>query len=234
MLVHEWLTAASRPLRVGLTAAMLLAAGVCVPAGCEKKDDKPSQPAQPPNPSTPAKPQARATDDTQPADAGADPATQPATTRPAKAASELTLDDGVTQRTVEFPPARIRVSKHGDTVTALLYSDDPKAAINDDYTGNSYYLEMPLEIREPVQIVSAEWHYRVDSNEYMDSPYGIFLQGMKVKLQPADVVVHFNGDMMFLRVQIEGKFLAYNTSNPGQVGQPVMIKGSLLAAVEMK
>ena len=63
MLVHEWLTAASRPLRVGLTAAMLLAAGVCVPAGCEKKDDKPAQPAQPPNPSTPAKPQARATDE---------------------------------------------------------------------------------------------------------------------------------------------------------------------------
>src|SRR4051812_23839538 len=45
-----------------------------------------------------------------------------------------------------FPAARMRLESDGQHVVALVFSDDPKDALKDNYIGNSFYLRMELDI----------------------------------------------------------------------------------------
>lgn len=157
------------------------------------------------------------------------PATEPASTQPAT--SQLTIDG----RVWNFPTARLRVSKSGDHVVARLYTNDPKSAINDDYKGNGYYLVMSLDdIREPQQIYTAQWQHKARSREFVDSPSGIFLEGMKYQIQPFDVTAKFLGDMLLVRIDLSGEFLQFDSTDSSAPPKSVFVKGSLLAPVEYK
>jgi len=152
--------------------AALLAAGLA--AGCDKGT---SSTTTIPNPST----QPAATEPS------IQPATQPITE------SHLMIDG----RPLAFPPAKLRVSKSEGQISARLYTIDPKAALADDYTGNGYDLVMKLDdIAEPAEVYNSFWQYKSPSHEFSESPHGIFLEGIKYQLQPADVSARFLGDML--------------------------------------
>ena len=92
-----------------------------------------------------------------------------------------------------FPPARLRLESDGQNVVALLYSDDPREALKSNYTGNSFYLRMVLDIADPTKLADASWNYTApsSSDREADSPYGIFLGGRKIALQPFKVSARF-------------------------------------------
>src|SRR3954464_5358149 len=69
----------------------------------------------------------------------------PPTTAPTERAPAVLL---VEQKPLTFPPAILQISNHDGQLMATLMSDDPKAAIDDNYHGNSFYLEMPLQMSD--------------------------------------------------------------------------------------
>ena len=92
-----------------------------------------------------------------------------------------------------FPAARLRLESDGQNVVALLYSDDPREALKSNYTGNSFYLRMVLDITDASKLSDANWNYTApsSSDREADSPYGIFLGGRKIALQPYKVSGRF-------------------------------------------
>lgn len=197
--------------------AILLAAGIHL--GC----DQPKQTA----PSSVAPTTAPATaPSTQSVSQG--PATQPTTQQ---AVSELTIDGQM----YSFPGAKIRVGTSGTHVLARLYTDDPKAALEDDYKGNHYDLQMRLDdIQSPQMIYMAVWQFKAHSSEYNDTPFGIFLDGMRYQLQPINVSARFLGTMLQVHIDLEGQFLVFDDSDKSAAPKTVYVKGSLLAPVEYK
>jgi hypothetical protein len=111
---------------------------------------------------------------------------QTATTRSAGPPVVLIVDE----QPREFPPARLVVESRNGKTVALLMSDDPKEAIDDDYTGNSYYLEVRFD-EEIDSLRDRVWQHQATSSDRADSPDGIFLEGNRKQLQPFDVKVHF-------------------------------------------
>jgi len=144
--------------------------------------------------------------------------TNPAiTTAPATTASST--EPGATQPAVSmmninghmtaFPPARLRLDSDGQNVIALLYSDDPREALKSNYTGNSFYLRMVLDVTDPAKLAGATWNYTAPSSgsdREADSPYGIFLGGRKIALQPAKVSARFKVDGEVTSALILGNF----------------------------
>ena len=152
------------------------------------------------------------------------PATQPAT-------SELLIDGQL----YKFPVPKIRAGKSADHVVARLYTDDPKAALDDDYKGNRYDLQMSLDnVREPQQIYMSTWAFKAPSHEYVNAPYGIFLEGMRYQLQPLDASARFLGTMLMVQIDLEGQFLLFDNADKSAVPKTVFVKGSLLAPIEYK
>ena len=92
----------------------------------------------------------------------------------------------------EFPAARLVVEQRNGKTVALLMSDDPREAIDDDYTGNSYYLELAFE-EQIDSLRDRVWEYQSLSAERVDSPNGLFLEGNRKQAQPVDVKIHFEG-----------------------------------------
>ena len=157
------------------------------------------------------------------------PAGRPADTQPTK--SFLTID----ARVVEFPAARLRLRKTDEGVRALLFSNDPKEAISSKYRGNSFYFDMPLKIADPSDLDDAEYSYKAPTSETEeDSPNGIFLDGMRVHLQPQDVALKFEGDPARPVARLAGRFLVVNTTGDAAPGQFVGVSGTLFMAAEVK
>jgi hypothetical protein len=142
-----------------------------------------------------------------------EPATAPAvvaTTEQSPAATKPSLSYmSINGRMVPFPLAKLRIDRKGSRVTALLFSDDPKDAINANYDGNSFYLEMVLDADEVDDFSTAMWTYKSRSSERQDSPYGIFLHGHKQQLQPMDVQALFEGGKVPTAVHVAGRFMSY-------------------------
>jgi hypothetical protein len=127
-------------------------------------------------------------------------------TRPAEAV--VMLIDG--QRT-EFPPAKLRVKDRGDTLAAMLYSDDPQSALGDGkYAGNGFYFDMTLDVTDAKDLGSARWNFKAPSSEHMETVSGIFLEGRKYHLQPFDVTVEFDGNTSPVTVTLRGQFLMFD------------------------
>jgi len=114
------------------------------------------------------------------------PATLP-TTLPTRPPSFIAIE----HQPYEFPPARLSLQVRDGKVTALLFSDDPRDAINRDYLGHSYYLPMTLDIGSVDELPDAVWSCRVSAADQSDSNAGIFLEGDRVQLVPTDVQVSF-------------------------------------------
>lgn len=199
-------------------AALLCAAApvliTALSIGCDSKQDVVPVPSA--TPTTPA---------TAPATQAADivaPTTQPST---------LVVDG----KEYPFPPAKLRVSKTDGHVVARLYTNDPKAASADDYHGNGYDLVMQLDdIDSPAEIYKAVWTFKAASHDSASTPYGIFLDGIRLQLTPSMVTAHFIGDSLMVRVDIEGQFMRLNQTDPNDPPRATYVGGRLLAPIEYK
>ncbi|HEX4796634.1 MAG TPA: hypothetical protein VH370_22775 [Humisphaera sp.] len=150
--------------------------------------------------------------------------------------SSFLVHDGVSDRIYDFPAAILRLTKHEEgKYDAVLYSNDPKAALNPGYTGNSFYLQMKLDIDDPHKLVNVPWGYRTNSTEHEESGDGIFLQGNRIHLQPSDVAASFNGgDNKLVQVIVAGKFLKFdNQAEPTALHTLVEVRGEFTAIVEI-
>lgn len=116
-----------------------------------------------------------------------DPATSAPATQPLRPPSFITIE----QQPYEFPPARLGLQVRDGRVLALLFSDDPRDAINRGYLGHSYYLPMNLDIGSIEELPEAVWSCRTSVADASDSNAGIFLEGDRVQLVPVDVQVSF-------------------------------------------
>ena len=208
-----------------LTAGAVLAGAVLV-GGCEEPAMRSAGDAvvaaTQPATTAPALPSG----DAQPAGA-----TQPhnaADTQPANAF--LTIEGRVT----EFPPARLRLSKTDDGLTALLFSDDPKTATSAGYKGNSFYFDLPLKVTQPGEVVGATYGFRAEDSEPSDTPNGIFLNGTRYHLQPQDVAIRFDGDGKRVMAQITGRFLVVRTTGENVPGQLAAVQGTLYTTAEVE
>jgi hypothetical protein len=151
-----------------------------------------------------------------------EPATQPAVT-------SLLINRVFKQ----FPGARLRLLTADGHVTAILYTSDPPAAIDDDYTGNSYYLKMPLEqVAVPSAINGAEWRFKSLSSDRSDNNYGIFLDGLRHQMQPIDLLVSFEGSGPTIHVRLFGNFMDYDNATVNQPGVLTTVSGDVLAEVD--
>lgn len=204
-------------------AGFALAASITL-SGCER-----SQPA-PPTVSSPV-----AT--TAPAATSEPAATVPSTVPVATLPSVSTIN--INGHTTIFPAARVRLEEENGHIVALLFSDDPREALRDNYTGNSFYLKMELDITDADQLAQAEWHYQMPSvAQREDSPYGIYLSGRQVQLQPFDVRARFKPDAKGATVLLSGQFemSSGDKALAGDHGpaQVVPVAAQLTAQVEKK
>jgi hypothetical protein len=219
---------ASKRLSLLASAVLLFAA---VAAGCD--DRSASRPASrtagrsdaPAGVETPAAVEANA----QTASAS-QPASRPAQTQPAVA--YLTIDGQIMQ----FPSARLRLTRTDEGVRALLFSNDPKEAIAADYQGNSFYFDVPLKIADPKDIADAEYAYKAPTSETEeDSPNGIFVHGMRTHLQPQDIAITFDGESPNVMARVAGRFLVVHTTGDAAApGQFASVTGTLFVTPEVK
>lgn len=210
--------------KIILTAALGL-----LLAGCD-------DPSSTTGPATPA---------TQPSQAAA-PATQPArtttgehlpTARPAAFVSSFRIFEHQTPNDFgmlyEFPHARLHLKRDENSV--VLYTDDPGTAIKPSYSGNSYYLVVPLSKSDPEKLDGYIWHYQAPSiDEHPDSGEGVFLDGQRYHLQPSDVTIAFKGAGRQLKVAVIGQFVKFDTAANQSLhaGYPVLLKGTIDATVD--
>ena len=75
----------------------------------------------------------------------------------------------IDQKRVEFPPAILQLRQKDERLSALLLSDDPKDAIDDNYKGNSFYMHMPVDAADVKDLTSTAWHYQAPSSERSES-----------------------------------------------------------------
>jgi hypothetical protein len=170
----------------------------------------------------------------------APPTTAPAATRPAMPATTQASTQPaasfmrINGRLIEFPPARLKLEQDDRTVTALLFSDDPPQAIKDNYTGNSFYLEMPLAISDPADIHLANWRHQARSQERRDTPFGIYLNGRQIQLQPYNVNATFTPSEDHHRtiVRLSGQFLLWNNADATGLPQTVFLSAELPVKLE--
>ncbi|MFL6110944.1 MAG: hypothetical protein ACJ786_06280 [Catenulispora sp.] len=142
-------------------------------------------------------------------------------------------------RPLQFPPARLRLVGKGDEpVTALLFSDDPKEAINKEWAGDRFYLQFPLQNVTDVQKVDgAEWWFQASASEREETPNGIFMKGDRFHFEPFNVRVRLEGKPINgggISVQIAGQFFMYDTANPNTPPRLINVRGILLPKVETR
>src|SRR5207248_1810677 len=158
-------------------------------------------------------------------------AANPPATAPAQRAPSVVLVD---QKPYTFPPAILQVRERDGQLSAVLMSDDPKDAIDDNYRGNSFYLEMPLEITELKDLPTYVYRFVSPSSDRTDSPNGIFLDGNRLQLQPQQIQVKFDGDESTMTLMLSGQFLQFETRDDTVVPKRVAVISKVDAEVRKK
>lgn len=189
-------------------AILLIVAGL---AGCERSEPPAPNPQQQPVPD--AAPQV--------------PASAPA------AATRPPVIMIINDQPREFPPARLVLKERNEKTVALLISEDPPEAIDDDYVGNSYYLEMPFDelltsIRDQV------WMFEAPSTDKLNTPNGIFLEGNRRQLQPFQVKVQFQHIGEDDVAWISGTFHQYDTTADPSPPRLVAVTARLVLSHSVK
>lgn len=194
----------------------LLLTIVLIAAGCERTPT--------------ARPATQPTGDAQVSSARIEAANPPAT-QPVERAPSVVLID---QKPRNFPPAILQLRNRDGQLVAVLMSDDPKSAIDDNYHGNSFYLEMPLEISDAKDLPGYVYRYVAPTSERTDAPDGIFLDGTRLQLQPQNVQAKFDGDEGSLVVIVSGQFLEFETREETTLPQRVSVIAKLAVEVKRK
>ncbi len=141
-----------------------------------------------------------------------------------------------------FPPARLIVQQRRPLLEMKFSSDDPPEALLPDYNGNSFIFDINDDLpgRELLSQGGWNWEQHADSHEDDERPFGIYLDGNRTRLQPADVVIEFTptSEPGKIAITLRGQFLAFKQDNPAvgapAVGQPVTVAGSLIATIQEK
>jgi hypothetical protein len=138
-----------------------------------------------------------------------------------------------------FPPAKLYLKRQGVRVRARLLSDDPPEAVAEDWSGDSFFFEMDLELAgegqlasldegvaparvSPKELESAEWIFHRESSERSPTKSGIFLGrqshlGGESHLQPISVSIMFDQvDEKTVMVTLEGVFADFDPSQPSE------------------
>jgi hypothetical protein len=159
------------------------------------------------------------------------PATAPTTGPVARAPSILLLD----QKPITFPPAIVQLRTRDGQMMAILMSDDPKDAIEDNYHGTSFYIEMPLDITDQKDLADYVYRYAAPSTDRTDSPNGIFLDGNRVQLEPANMQVGFTaGEDGSMTVMLSGSFQRFETRDDTTSPNVVKVMAKLDALVKTR
>lgn len=189
-----------KPKTAVITVALLtLAAVPLVASNC----DRPPAALMKPTPAT-------APSATGPADAvaRAEPPLTPVTAEPSRPMSSILIDG----TSVPFPAARLVVGRRrGGGVSAVLCSDDPPAAIEPTYAGNSFMFPMKLDVSRASELPLATWEFRPDA---ADDATGIFLHGARETLRPSQVTVTFRKDGDDVLIYLNGSFLRFDPHDP--------------------
>lgn len=178
---------------------------------------------------------------TAPTTVTSDPATTGASTKPVTTAPSLTITiEGATN---EFPNALLRLDEADDKIVALLYTNDPEEALKDDYDGNSFYFELPLDIATAAEIETATYDFKATTSEKSDSPEGIFLIGRRWHLQLDDVRIDFrptsdaaaNGALpASVKVRVVGTFRMFDTTSERTTSSLVPVSGEFIAKIHSR
>jgi|GEM_PF-5294104 len=178
-----------------------------------------------PQPRTPATvPTAKPVDD-QPATV---PASLPATTQSVRPPSVINID----QTPVEFPPAVLRIRRNDDHLHATLASDDPKAALARDFTGNSFYIELPGEFSEASDLVGKPFVFLNDAKDRRDTMDGFFLEGSRYQLQAQNAKIEISGELPHVHATLSGTFLMFSLKDDTLPGKLVAVEGRLQVDVK--
>ncbi len=207
---------------------LIIAVAALAISGCDRRP----QTAVAPAPST--RPAAVVAPDTQPSGEQDVAAIEAHSTIIQPGGVSFFVMDGATTRIQDFPRARLRLSKDkdGDKYAAVLYSDDPKSAINPDYSGNSFYLEMTLDIDDPQKLSGADWQFVSDTSEQREPGDGLFLDGNRVHLQPAETGATFsNATSKTVQVRLYGQFRKFDTDQPNK-SSLVRVNGEFTATID--
>ena len=174
---------------------------------------------------------------------------------PPSAPEELALPVGppaaflmIDRQPVRFPPARIVVKTNGPVQTARVYSDDPPEAINANYSGSSFYLDMNLTTLpggKSGDLADAVWVKGENPDDpngvkppadppkaagKASSPNGIYLDGGRRVLQPLRATVNFEpreGGRVLVRVS--GTFNEFAAGADAALVGQVHVTGMLSA-----
>lgn len=142
-----------------------------------------------------------------------------------------------------FPAARLRVSSKGDrgddAIAAMLFSDDPKEAMDKNWTGDRYYFsinfqQLPGFKRLEDRLDGAQWVYTASETEHEENGNGIFLHGDQIHLEPISMWVQIEGKAPNLLVKLGGMFLQYDTADPDAKPKRCQVQGILAPRVEIK
>ena len=206
----------------GATVGPAVVLALLVAAGC----DQPAMKSANKGSSESASAETPSVVDAQPAGA-TQPHTGPADAQPANAF--LTIDG----KPVEFPPARLRLTKTDEGVSALLYSDDPPNSTGAGYKGNGFLFDIDLHAPDPENLDSAEYYYKADESEPSEKQNGVLLQGTRYHLQPQDVSIRFDADGRKVMVAVAGRFLVVRNFEESVPGQMATVQGTLYTNAEI-
>ena len=162
-------------------------------------------------------------------------------TQPAETFMSIALGDAPNEppMMVKFPPAKVRLKKTADGMQAVLYTDDPPEAASKDYKGNSYLFEMELaKLTEPAALNHAQYRFHVEpgsagADRAVETNNGVFLNGWDTHLQPADVLVAFEGEPPQLMAKVVGTFKVVSGDKDGPP-RMAMVQAILPVSVESK
>jgi hypothetical protein len=122
---------------------------------------------------------------------------------------------------------------------AVLYTDDPPEAASKDYRGNSYLFETELAgVTDPAALDRAQYRFHVEAgsaaaDRAVETTNGVFLNGWDTHLQPADVLVVFEGRPPQLMAKVVGTFRVVTSDKDG-APRVAMVQAVLPAIVESK
>src|SRR5581483_11338557 len=160
-----------------------------------------------------------------------EPANPPATAPAERAPTFVYIE----QKQLTFPPAILQVQNRDNQCNAILMSDDPKSAIEDNYHGNSFYLEMPLMVSDPKDLPSYSYQYQAPTSDRTDSPDGIFLDGNRLQLQPLMMQVKFeDAGGGAIEVTLKGTFLEFDTRDDTVPAKKVNVVSQIPVELRVK
>ena len=123
------------------------------------------------------------------------------------------------------------ISPQDDGLSATLCSDDPPTAINAAYRGNSFMIQMKLDVASVDDLNGYVWKTVADRSADVDSNTGVFLNGTARQLQPTSLSVTFHKRGDDLIADVDGQFQSLDSQNPGAQRRPASVNGRLYTQV---